>query len=98
MLRYFALFPFSQELTTEGQAKSGWRRENQPEIHAGSARGLECASGNKRVAPNPTYLFTAIEAQLYETAGECVESDRYEGQRESGIESRGVERAQKNER
>ncbi|KYN40233.1 hypothetical protein ALC56_05178 [Trachymyrmex septentrionalis] len=39
-------------------------------------RRVECASGNKRVAANPTYLFTAIEAnytKLHENASNLTE-------------------------
>jgi len=57
---------------------------------------VECANGNKRVVPNPTYLFTAIEA----TIRNCTRMRRIRPIREteSEIEPRGVEKTRKNEK
>lgn len=47
-------------------------------------RRVECASGNKRVAPNPTYLFTAIEAnytKLHENASNPTDTGDGAGDR-----------------
>lgn len=47
-------------------------------------RRVECASGNKRVAPNPTYLFTAIEAnytKLHENASNPTDTRDRAGDR-----------------
>lgn len=57
-------------------------------------RKLEFASGNKRVAPNPTYLFTAMEAnytKLHENAWNPTDTRDRSGDREM----REVERARK---
>lgn len=65
-------------------------RENQPEIRAGSTtQSMELrASGNKRVAPNPTYLFTAAEANYTKLHENASNPDRYERGAESGEQNR----------
>lgn len=60
-------------------------------------RRLEFAGGNKRVAPNPTYLFTAMEAnytKLHENALNPTDTRDRTGDRET----REVERVRKGRR
>ena len=69
MLRFFAI-SFLVRVEQRGRQNPGGGVKTNRKFTL-VVRRVECASGNKRVAANPTYLFTAIEAnytKLHENA------------------------------
>lgn len=91
----FRFFFFSKSRAA-GQAKSGWRRENQPEIHAGQYAGWSAQAG---INVSRLILLIYLLPQR-PTIRNCTRMRRIRPIRgtEPEIEPRGVERARKNER
>jgi len=66
-------------------------------------RRVQCESGNKRIAPNPTYLFTAMEAnytKLHENASNPTDTKGRLGDRTAlgGKSAKEADIERKNER
>lgn len=80
MLRYFSILLFFAAGTAPSagvRAKYGLAGVKTSRKFALVVHGVECASGNKRVAPNPTYLFTAMEANYTKLHENASNPDQY---------------------